>query len=267
MGWNKQGKFGIHTGRTLRNHPSRKWYYFPGSCRANKKAHQFAVAKELKFADPVRQRSFDRNSVDKFGIDDGGLSAENGPIIYSMNKHKRWLLPELVKKDVEQLYWDEVAASKGYSTHTQPCNEAKSEEIQGQNLRVTVIERYAGKNIERRHPDCIGITSSSPKVYPSKPTKKPRKNYAFVGDLKSESSSKDDVELCYEFLSPFPDNCWPSNRQLGELCGRNSWMTSNIIGKKSKKKGKGRNKRNRFPFVENDDEIALAPNDYHNKVS
>lgn len=238
MGWNRKGKFGIHTGRTLRNHPIQGY-------GGGKKCHEFAIVKELKFPDPTGRLSFDKNRVNKLGVNDGGL-VDDGHVIYSMNKHKRWLLPDMLKQDVEQLYWDAISDSEQHiSRSTKPCKKTHHEDNQVQKLRVTVVERHAGNEMQRRHPDCIGVTSSFPSLNSSKPLRKPRKKYAFVGDLKSNCGSKDDAELCYECLSPFPKKGWPINRQLRQL------YNYNLNGNKSKKKCKGmRNKWHRRPNVE-----------------
>ncbi len=270
MGWNRKGKFGVHTGRTLRKNPTKNFYFSSSSF-----CDEFAVVKELKFTDPRKRLSFDKNKVDKLGVNDGGLSLGDGHIVYSMNKHKRWLLPDMVKQDAEQIYWDAISESKRQSSSPsrsmKPCKNTKNQDTQAQKLRLTVVERHAG-NIERSHPDCIGITSSWSSVNSSKPHRKPRKKYAFVGDLKSRSSSEDDAidaELCYEFLSPFPKKCWPLNREVGRRTKRYNYCYK---GTKSKKKCKGwRNKCYRRPNVEKDDdsllndgyEVSICYSSYH----
>ena len=258
MGWNRKGRFGIHTGRTLRNHPRDRFYCSHGRI-SSKGRYEFAVVKELKFNDPTRRLLFDKNKVSKLGVDDGELSFDDGPVIYSMNKHKRWLLPDMVKQHVEQLYCDRISESEQYS-RLKPC---KKEKHQEQDVEVTAVERHAAYNIERSHPDCIGITSSLPGGSLNSPThqKKPRKKHAFVGDLKSKSSSEDHVELRYEFLSPFPEKCWPLNRQLGSLPLNYRWH-GDIRGTKSKKKCKGRrNKWNKRSDLEKDADENLSIND------
>ena len=269
MGWNQRGKFGIRTGRTLRrNCPSWRYYYSRGSSCST--IHEYAIVKEVKFNDPIGRPSLDKNSVNKLGIDDGRLSFDDSSIIYSMNKRKRWLLPDIVKRDVEQLYWEEISQSEQTTTQCsmRPCKKMKTEDSVRRKTKVTkvtVVERHAGSNIERGHPDCVGVTSSSPCLNSGKPQRKPRKTYAFVGDLKSKASSKDDVELCYEFLSPFSKQCWPTNRQLGGR-KRKYFYANDLNGKKSSKKCKGRkNKWYMRPDLHIDDEI-LTKND-HNKVS
>jgi hypothetical protein len=247
MGWNRKGKFGIHTGRTLRNFSNEN----------AKKCDEFAIVKELKFTDPVKHLSFDKNRVEQLGVDDGELplAPSDGRIVYSMNKRKRWLLPDMVKEDVEQLYWDAMSETEEQSrSNSKPTTSRKKPNKKRDNqepkLQLTVVERHAGNNIERSRPDCIGVTSSCSGVNPSKPHRKPRKTYAFVGDLKSRTGSEDeafDAELCYEFLSPFPKKCWPLKRQFGRRYSYDFW------GTKSKKKCKGRrNKWNVRPSVEMD---------------
>lgn len=264
MGWNRKGRFGIHTGRTLRNNPTNRSYYTRG-CVSSKNRHEFAVVKELKFSNHTRRLLFDKNRVSKLGLNDGELSFDDGPVIYSMNKHKRWLLPDMVKQHVEQLYCNRISECEEYS-RSKPC---KKEKNQLQDVGVTVVERHAAYNIERSHPDCTGITSSLPgsSLNSSTHQKKPRKKHAFVGDLKSKSGSEDDVELCYEFLSPFPEQCWPLNRQLGPLPLNYRWH-GDVRGTKSKKKCKGRrNKWNRNSDLEKDPDENLSndydANDYH----
>ena len=243
MGWNRKGKFGIHTGRTLRNFP-----YEHG-----KKCDEFAIVKELKFTDPARQLSFDKSRVDKLGVNDGELPMGDGHIVYSMNKHKRWLLPDIVKEDVEQLYWEAISMSeqqsRSNSGSTKSCEKPENQGNQVPKLHVTVVERHAGSDIERNRPDCTGVMSSCSALNSSILNRQPRKTYAFVGDLKSRTGSEDDAldaELCYEFLSPFPNKCWPPKRQFAK-------SSSCFSGTKSKKKCKGRrNKWHRRPNLEND---------------
>ena len=262
MGWNRKGKFGIHTGRTLRSHPTDRFYYTRG-CASSKSRHEFAVVKELKFTNPIGRLSFDKKRVNKLGIKDGELSFDDGPIVYSMNKHKRWLLPDMVKQDVEQIYFERISESEPYS-RSKPC---KKEKGHVEDVGVTVVERHAAYNIERSHPDCSGITSSLPSsLNSSAHQRKPRKKHAFVGDLKAKSGSENDVELCYEFLSPFPEKCWPSNRQLGSLTLNYRWH-GDVRGTKSKNKCKGRrNKWNRHSHLEKDYDNDLS-NDYDTEVS
>lgn len=202
------------------------------------KCHQFAVVKDLKFTDPTKRLSFDQNEADKLCINDGGLSLDDGHIVYSMNKHKRWLLADIIKQEVEQIHCEAILGSEQHFRSTKRCGKkARNDGHQEQTLRINVVERCANNNIQKRHPDCIGVTSSSPANTNSlESRKKPRKKYAFVGDIKSKCGSYIAAELCYEFLEPFPDKRWPVNRDLGQLT--DDYIHGDSIRLNSKRKKK-----------------------------
>ena len=239
MGWNDMGKFGIHSGKTVRRYPTRKYTGFQGNGKGHlpKRESEFAVVKELRYAGAP---NFVPKAVD-FPVDDGGLPLDRNSLIYSLNKRKRWLLPEMVKEKVSELFYDEnsdeILDSDKKNNIKRPKNERKQNT--DSKLRVNVVERHISIETTRFQPDCTGVTSSVP-CAKSKPERKAFKKHSYVGDLKPKVGA-DEVEVYYEFLSPFPKAAWPSNRQYHANFLRDS--RDEVVGLKSKKKGKGhRNK-------------------------
>jgi hypothetical protein len=230
MGWNSTGKFGIHSGKTLRRYPTRK--YASGSLKRQNYAHEFAVVKELKLGNGVR--NVDPKTVE-LGLEDGGLPLEKDSPIYSLNKRKRWLLPELLKESVGELFHKENDEKIPDSETKSKTKKSRKDRKADTKLRVSVVERHSSGDALRCRPDCIGVTSNAP-LNSSDPERKPVMKYSYVGDLKSEVSD-DEIEVYYEFLSPFPKGAWPSNRQF-RYYRRNS--IDEVVGSKSKKKGKGK---------------------------
>ena len=246
MGWSRKAKFNIHSGRTLRRRPSRKY-----SCRSyldsDKTCQQFAVVKELQLEE--QDNYIARNKVD-FEFDDGIPLTGNSfrrarpgrpdypgnPVIHSLNKHKRWLLPDLVKEGVE----------KQYETENKEIAETESDK-----LRITVVERHASPYVGRGRGDCFGLTSNCPTTKPT-PVRKPTKAHAHVGDLISKRDSEHDAELYYEFLSPYPENSWPGHHQV--KC-YTRYEVGEVVGSKSKKKSKGRRNKHYRHGVPQDEPI------------
>ena len=236
MGWNSKGKFGIHSGKTLRRYPTRKdggtnarFQY--GPCGLPKRGNEFAVIKELKYGN--RAQYVDPKSVD-FDFEDGGLPLEKDSLIYSLNKHKRWLLPDLLKENVTELFHEENNDEILYSEAKNKSKKRKKQKADNE-LRVSVVERCSSGEAPRYRPDCIGVTSNVPHNSCG-PERKPGKKYSHVGDLKSKVSGEE-LEVYYELLSPFPKGAWPSNRQF-RYYRRNS--IDEVVGSKSKKKCKGK---------------------------
>ena len=239
MGWNETGKFGIHSGKTLRRYPTRKTTGIHGIMKGHvpKRENEFAVVKELRYE---REPTFGPKAVN-FAVDDGGLPLEKDSLIYSLNKRKRWLLPELLKEKVTGLFYEENTEQLLDGDKENKSKKAKKEREQNADakLRVNVVERHVSAETTRFQPDCIGVTSNAPYTKPN-PERKPFKKHSHVGDLKPKASA-DEVEVYYEFLSPFPKATWPSNRQFRGSNFRDS--RDEVVGSKSKKKGKGnRNK-------------------------
>lgn len=240
MGWNGTGKFGIHSGKTLRRYPTRKTTGVHGVMRGHvpKRENEFAVVKEVRYG---RVPNFGPQAVD-FIVDDGGLPLEKDSLIYSLNKRKRWLLPELLKEKVTELFYEEdsnqILDGDKKNKRKKPKKE-REQNADATKLRVNVVERHVSAETTRFQPDCTGVTSNAPSTKPN-PERKPFKKHSHVGDLKPKVSA-DEVEVYYEFLSPFPKATWPSKRQFRGTNLRD--LRDEVVGSKSKKKGKGnRNK-------------------------
>ena len=234
MGWSRKGKFGIHTGTTLRNWPARKCTPIIG--KPNFCGH-FAVVKEL-VEEPDHQVSYNARNQVNIEFDDGiPMSSERPhlyrgypdfPVIHSLNKHKRWLLPDIVKERVISAYEAEINEAR---------DPVSKEQTVSDKLRITVVERHTTPiNEERRGPDCFSLSSNYPSSS-STPLRKPTKSYAHVGDLKPNRSSERVPELYYEFLSPFPQKSWPYHQQVNFY---GNYDFGRMVGSKSKKKSKGR---------------------------
>ena len=236
MGWNSTGKFGNHSGKTLRRYPTRKHGGTSAhlQCGAPKRRNEFAVVKELKYGNEAR--NVDPKTV-KLDFEDGGLPLEKEPLIYSLNKHKRWLLPELLKDNISELFHEEsneyALDAESRKSKAKKCK--KERKLKKDNkLRVIVVERHSSGDALRYRPDCVGVTSNVP-LNSSDSERNPGKKYSHVGDLKSKLNDEE-IEVYYEFLSPFPKNEWPCNRQF-RYYRRNS--IDEVFGSKSKKKGRG----------------------------
>ena len=217
------------------------------------RCQQFAVVKELQLEE--QDNYIARNKVD-FEFDDGIPLTDNSlrrarpgrpdyprnPVIHSLNKHKRWLLPDLVKEGVEKQYETE---------NKEIADMAEKDRTESDKLRITVVERHASPYVGRGRGDCFGLTSNCPTTKPTS-VRKPTKAHAHVGDLISKRDSERDAELYYEFLSPYPENSWPGHHQVKCCTG---YEVGEVVGSKSKKKSKGRRNKHYRHGVPQDEPI------------
>ncbi|XP_077983287.1 uncharacterized protein LOC144438128 [Glandiceps talaboti] len=246
MGKNKTGRFGIHSANTIRRTRS--------VSRHLKVTHngQFKIVKKVKHVESeIERERIIQDFADQ--LDDGGLEAsmiegektslvEQNPIwasdlVYSMNKKKRWLLPDLLQRDL--LFEHEDYGEIDY--------------------RVVVVERETSEYcFGSKRPDCLSVTDSKSE----KPYKAPKRNkYAYANDLlnkdrpskktrkKKELKAEDEVidteptleepELIYEvcYARPkdsFPLNKLPRNCELPNVCGDIERKSGGRKGNKSK---------------------------------
>ena len=260
MGWNETGKFGIHSGKTLRRYPTRK----NGDSKSQSR-NEFAVVKELRCGKKVK-------NVDtaKLGLEfeDGGLPLEKHSLVYSLNKHKRWLLPEMLKENVNEMFHEENDNEKtdlGKKKKTKKPKKGGKEKADSK-LHVSVVERHcstSGKSWWYR-PDCVGVTSNAP-LNPLEPERKPKKKYAHVGDLKSKVDDEE-MEIYYEFLAPHPKKVWLNNRYI--TCHERDSFMGAEQRPKLKKKDKGKRKkghgRSTNQNLEEVDDFGLLDDSNHN---
>ncbi|XP_033099803.1 uncharacterized protein LOC117103367 [Anneissia japonica] len=138
----KRGRFGRTTGATLRRIPT--W-------RSSLTAQDVCVIQ--KKVDNEKKQEILAEFESQF--EDGGLGSTDYPLFYSLNKCKRWELPNLLK---DNIMFDPVHETNEFE--------------------VILVERSIGIP-SSKSPDCTGIHKSKGEIH----SKQPRNKYAHVHDL------------------------------------------------------------------------------------
>ncbi|XP_032221193.2 uncharacterized protein LOC116603706 [Nematostella vectensis] len=233
MVW-QEGKFGVHSGRTVRA-PSCRWDSGTDLGKGNPNSQAGYVSKVVNQVDNLTDERIQRK-IDAFPFPDGfenksvikeshsrfferfatfnkGREADN--VILSLNKRQRWLLPDLLKKELQE---------------TQENDEKDKP-------RVVLIERRGTRetceNKRVKKGDCVNVVDNFGIQKKGK-----RSKFSHVGDLYKGGG---DAEIIYEVSSSVPGHSWPNYREF-ETDLWSDWYGT--YGTKSKYKTKGfRNKK------------------------
>ena len=221
MVWKESGKFGIHTGRTLRKTPT------AGS--SNRGDRGFLIKNvtnpDTNFTDEDIRRYLKKFPI-KDGLNDedvvkesrnsrhwhfGGRGFQDDLVLYSLGKRKRWLASTVLREQIPKDYDSE------------------------NDYKVVLVERvsmnnscYYFRSPRLKHGDCCAVVDGEEVRKPK------RRKFAHVGDLRSSDSNK--TEIFYEINHTEPATSWPSYLQY-------DWRESRDQDKaRCKQKGK-KNKR------------------------
>ncbi|XP_071961677.1 uncharacterized protein [Antedon mediterranea] len=159
----KRQKFGRTTGATLRRHRGAFFYNYHDS-------EVGLIQKQVEYNNNVIEYAEKEEILTEFEeqFEDGGLEVGNRPgrdhtIPYSLNKHKRWQLPNLLKENI-----------KFDSSH------------ETNKFEVVLVENSVGY-FGKYRTDCIGIHKSKGEIH----SKTPRKRYALARNLlEAEENAK-----------------------------------------------------------------------------
>lgn len=219
MVWKESGKYGIHTGRTLRK----------SSERISNRERGFLIKTvantDINFTDEDVKRCLKKFQVqDGFNNEDvakhsrstrhwgfggrGGFS--DNSVLFSIGKRKRWLVPTILREKIP----DDFDSENDY--------------------KVVLVERVSVngsswycRSPRLQHGDCTAVLDGADLRKPK------RRKFAHVGDLRKESNKP---EIFYEVNHTESLTSWPSYLQ-------HDWRESRDGTKaKCKKKGK-KNKR------------------------
>ncbi|XP_072037935.1 uncharacterized protein [Amphiura filiformis] len=203
----------------------------------NQEGNQYVVVKKMSKAPHASKKS--RHVLEEFSqqVQDGNLaviSDDNdetpNPILYSLNKHRRWELPEMLKENI--------------------LEEENHEESK---FQLILSERHisvGGKDITARSGDCIGIHQTKCDHL----KRIPKNTYSFESDLKAsekkngrkkqrkmkEEKEEEEADGLEEDLIPqiHYEVCYPRPRNKFQNYGKASKSHDVTIktGKKSSKK-------------------------------
>ena len=192
MVWQTKGRYGIHTGRTLRK-PSN---------RISSKDRGFLIKIVLNTAMNFSDQDVNR-CLKKFQIADGfndeevveesrnhrhwgfgGGGFSDNSILYSVGKRKRWLVPSILSEEIPEDYDSE------------------------NDYKVVLVERVSGndsswfsRSPRLKHGDCKAVLDGADVRKPK------RRKFAHVGDLRNESNK---TEIMYEVNHTESSTSWPS---------------------------------------------------------
>ena len=218
MVWKENGKYGIHTGRTLRKPSGR-------ICSRDRGFLMKTVANtDINFTDqdfkrclrkfPIQDGFSDEEVVEEsrnnrhWGWGRGGFS--DNSVLYSIAKRKRWLLPTILREKIPEDYDSE------------------------NDYEVVLVERVSVNNSSwfcqsprLKHGDCSAVLDGADLRKPK------RRKFAHVGDLRNDAKK---TEIVYEVNHTESLTSWPSYLQ-------HDWRESRDQNKaRCKEKGK-KNKR------------------------
>lgn len=191
MVWKERGKYGIHTGRTLRK-PSERI-----TSRDRGFLIKAVVNSDVNVTDEDFRRYLKKAKVlDGFDDEDvvqesryhrrwgSGRGFFSDSLLYSISKRKRWLLPAILKHRVSE-----------------DCG-SESE------CKVVLVERVSenssswySQSSRLKNGDCIAVLDGAELRKPK------RRKFAHVGDLRKES---DEPEVFYEVTHTESATSWPS---------------------------------------------------------
>lgn len=237
MVWHEVGKYGVHNGRTLRS-PSKP-------PRASPYSRAGYITKVVVKKDDQLETDEIKKHLKNFRIADGfdndfvvaeshhrGFDPDNEwsrgyqsyDAVLSLNKKKRWLLPQLVREKLN----------------------ADKEVLEGGDVlepRVVLIERKAANSQDyesslrrMRRGDCCGVVDSSAEELSSSIEKENEKKKLYhVGDKYKRSLG---TEINYEVCQSISANSWPNLKETRPNNERFSFWYGDFRnrGKKSKKK-------------------------------
>lgn len=220
MVWKGSGKFGIHTGRTLRK--------TAGKACSSRRDRGFLIKTvtnpDLNFTDEDIKRCLKKFQVQD-GLNDedvvkeshhnrhwrfGGGGFHDDTVLYSLGKRKRWLVPAVLREQIPEDYDSE------------------------NDYKVVLVERVSindsswyCRSPRLKRGDCSAVLDGEDVRKPK------RRKFAHVGDLRNDS---DKTEIFYEVNQTECGTSWPSYLQ-------HDWRESRDQNKaRCKKKGK-KNKR------------------------
>ena len=193
MVWQEKGRYGIHTGRTLRK---------PSSERISSKDRGFLIKTvlntDINFSDQDVNRCLKKFQVaDGFNDEDvvkesrnhrhwgfGGGGFSENLVLYSVGKRKRWLVPSILSEKIPENYDSE--------------NDYKVVLVE----RVSVNESsWFCRSPRLKHGDCKAVLDGADVRKPK------RRKFAHVGDLRNESNK---TEILYEVNHTESSTSWPS---------------------------------------------------------
>lgn len=218
MVWKESGKFGIHTGRTLRK----------SSGSSNRGDRGFLIKNvtnpDINFTDEDIRRYLKKFQVQD-GLNDedvvkesrnsrhwhfGGRGFQDDLVLYSLGKRKRWLMSTVLREQIPEDYDSE------------------------NDYKVVLVERasmndscYYFRSPRLKRGDCSAVLDGEEVRKPK------RRKFAHVGDLRNDSNK---TEIFYEVNHTEPATSWPNYLQ-------HDWRESRDRDKaRCKQKGK-KNKR------------------------
>lgn len=219
MVWKESGKFGVHTGRTLRK---TSWssslqrdrgFVIKNVTNPNTNFTDEDIRRCLKkfqIQDGLNDEDVVKESRNNRNWHFGGGGFQDNSVLYSLGKRKRWLVPEVLREQIPEDY-------------------------DGENdYKVVLVERvsmndspFYFRSPRLKRGDCSAVLDGEEIRKPK------RRKFAHVGDLRSNSNK---TEIFYEVNHTEPATSWPSYLQ-------NDWRESRDQNKaKCKQKGK-KNKR------------------------
>lgn len=220
MVWKERGKYGIHTGRTLRK-PSKSV-----SLKDSGFLIKTIINTEINFSDQDARRCLKNFQADD-GFDDedvvsesrhhrhwgfGGGGWSDNSLLYSIGKRKRWLMPTVLRERI----------SENFDSDS--------------DFKVVLVERVSVNDSSLfyqsprlKHGDCSAVLDGLDFRRPK------RRKFAHVGDLRKESG---ETEIFYEVNHTEPSTSWPSYLQ-------HDWREARDQNK-SRCKEKGRKNKRRL---------------------
>lgn len=191
MVWNATGKFGIHTGRTLRKSSERvsfrdRGFLIKTIANTNINFTDQDVdrcLKKFKIQDGFNDEDIVKESLNHRHWGFGGRGISDDSVLYSIGKRKRWLVPSILKEKIPKDYDSE------------------------NDYKVVLVERLSVNNslfypsLRLKHGDCKAVLDGAELRKPK------RRKFAHVGDLRKESNK---TEIFYEVNHTEPLTSWPS---------------------------------------------------------
>ena len=199
MVWKENGKFGIHTGRTLRKtstSPGKADCGFLIKTVRNQNIHFTdeqvrGCLKKFQIGDGLDEDNVVKESRDdhqwRFG---GGRGYLDDRVLYSLGKRKRWLVSMVLRDKIPE----DFDAENDYKV------------ILVERLSVQGSSWYCSSPRLRRG-DCRAVLEGEEARKPK------RRKFAHVGDLRGKSNDSSKTEIVYEVSQTEPSSCWPSYLQ------------------------------------------------------
>ena len=257
MVWKESGKYGIHTGRTLRRKP------FGRICAGDRGfLTKTFVNSDINFTDQDFKRCLRKFSIQEGFSDEEvvnesrlkhrhrglgfGRGASDNLVLYSIAKRKRWLLPTILREKIPEDYDSES------------------------DYKVVLVERASVQDSSNvfghcrsprlKHGDCSAVLDGADFPEPK------RRKFAHLGDLRNDSKK---TEIVYEVNHTESLTSWPSYLQqhwTRVLDWRPHWRESRDQGKAHCKEKGNKNKRRMWGEYRKSELDKQARENQHNRM-